>query len=81
MNNEVKGALKYNQFARFNNSQYLAAAVGLAGVVGAFGIYNYLVDQRVIFGAEYLLAQPNVNQIEGESFENHSAFRPRGVLN
>jgi 4a-hydroxytetrahydrobiopterin dehydratase len=76
MNKQYKGALKYNMFPKYTNSQFVSVAVGLGSVAFFIGTYKFLVAQQYITDVANLTnSQAPLHQLEGESFENHSGFR------
>lgn len=78
MNRANKRAAKFNAYPRIENSQFLAAAVAVGSVAIIFAGYTYFVGTRDIrFHYKYLWqgTPAPLNQLKGESAENHSVFR------
>ena len=75
MNKTYKASAKFNMFPRFDQSQLLSVAVGAGSLIFVMGAYTYLRDQHKVMSYTMLMSSTPMNQLEGESAENHAGYR------
>ncbi len=80
MNKTFKEASKFNMYSQWDTNKMITLGVVVGSAASFWLSYRWLLSNRIIRDPSMLQAPTPMDQIKGESWENHRAFNDNAAM-